>query len=46
MRFMTSLQEGLKQMKGMDVHLDDGTGGGLRDDEGKGPSRLHKALDC
>ena len=28
MRFMMSLQEGHKQMKGMDVHLDDGTGGG------------------
>ena len=39
-----SLQEGLKQMKGMDVHLDDGTGGGLRDDEGKGPQRSQKPL--
>ena len=31
-------------MKGMDVHLDDGTGGG-RDDEGR--SKLpYKAFDC
>ena len=39
MRFMTSFQEGLKQMKGMDVHLEDGTGKG-GDEEGDGPQIL------
>ncbi len=38
------LQEGHKQMKGMDVHLEDGTGGGSCDDEGKGPKLPTKPL--